>query len=669
LAAAAVAGLLAAGCTGDSAATPPATSAGPGSLLGSDQLTFVAALRTIGDCDAVLDHLKTEAAARVGPYGLGGAYGFAVDSGRLTSRSAAAAGAAGTVTTPAEAPAAAPTPGGAADYSTTNVQEAGVDEPDIVKSDGDHIITLTDGVLSVVDARAATPTVVGRVQLATDRAQPQELLVAGTKALVIGNAWDAGRGGPVPAAGPAGAKLAPPIGRPRATLTEVDLADPTAPAVGATLQVDGGYLSGRLVGATARIVVRSEPSDLAFVFPQSAAGEERAKRANQQVVAESTLADWLPSYTLVGVDGAIRADGILTDCDRVDAPTEFAGFGSLSVLTFDLTAPLGDGDAMTVLASGETVYASASTLYVATTSYVDPTAQQDGSRLPRLERDFSTSIHAFDIGGTAPPTYAASGTVRGHRLDQFALREHDGLLRAATTKGTPWGGGDATSESVITVLEPQGRTLATIGSVGDMGKGERIYSVRYAADVAYVVTFRQTDPFYTVDLTDPRAPKVVGELKIPGYSGYLHPIGDDLVIGVGQDASDQGRVRGTKVSLFDVRDLAAPRELDTWVVPNSQSGAEWDHRAFLWWPASRSVVLPLNDPGHGFYGAVVLTVDRASGIEEAGRVEHAGPAGPKAPGVIQRSLVVGPNLWTLAPATLQANALAGLAPHATLSLR
>src|SRR5690606_12863950 len=107
--------------------------------------------------------------------------------------------------------------------------------------------------------------------------------------------------------------------------------------------------------------------------------------------------------------------------------------------------------------------------------------------------------------------------------------EQDGRLRAATTKGVPWSG-DEQSESMITVLEQQGDALAAVGQVGDMGKGERIYSVRYAGDVAYVVTFRQVDPFYTVDLSDPAAPKVVGELKIPGYSSYLHPIGDGLVI-------------------------------------------------------------------------------------------------------------------------------------------
>ena len=203
------------------------------------------------------------------------------------------------------------------------------------------------------------------------------------------------------------------------------------------------------------------------------------------------------------------------------------------------------------------------------------------------------------------------------------MSEYKGVLRLASTKGAPWNT-PTKSETVITTLKRAGDKLEQLGQVGDMGRGERIYSLRFAEDTAYVVTFRQTDPFYTIDLSSPAKPKVVGELKVTGYSGYLHPIGDNLVIGVGQEATTQGRVQGTKVSLFDVSDLANPKELAKWSVPSSQSGAEWDHHAFLWWPATKTLVLPLAEynRGNGFYGAVVLSVDRATGITEKGRVSH-----------------------------------------------
>jgi len=152
-----------------------------------------------------------------------------------------------------------------------------------------------------------------------------------------------------------------------------------------------------------------------------------------------------------------------------------------------------------------------------------------------------------------------------------------------------------------------------------MGRGERIFAVRYVGDVAYVVTFRQTDPFYTVDLSDPTDPRVRGELKITGYSGYLHPVGPDRILGIGQEATDEGRTTGTKVTLFDVSDLDAPVDLATWSPGGGHSGAEWDHHAFLWWDGR--AVLPFEDWRNDEHGAVVLRVSD-SDITEEGRIDH-----------------------------------------------
>ena len=148
----------------------------------------------------------------------------------------------------------------------------------------------------------------------------------------------------------------------------------------------------------------------------------------------------------------------------------------------------------------------------------------------------------------------------GVLLSQWSLSEWEGALRVASTEQPVWWGGPRTeSETTVTTLGQRGDALVRLGRVGGLGKGERVYAVRFIGDVGYVVTFRQVDPLYTLDLSAPSQPVVRGELKIRGYSAYLHPVGDDLLLGIGQDADDDGRVVGAQASLFDVSDLRTRR--------------------------------------------------------------------------------------------------------------
>jgi uncharacterized secreted protein with C-terminal beta-propeller domain len=176
-----------------------------------------------------------------------------------------------------------------------------------------------------------------------------------------------------------------------------------------------------------------------------------------------------------------------------------------------------------------------------------------------------------------------------------------------------------------------------------------------------VVTFRQTDPLYVVDLSDPTKPVVAGELKIPGYSAYLHPIGDHRLIGIGQDATEQGRVQGTQVSLFDVSDPAAPKQVAKATLPASQSEAEFDHHAFLWWAKTGLTMVPVQSYQDGTSGAVGFTVDGDS-VTELGRVQHR----DRVP--IRRSIVVGERVLTLSETGLQGSDLATLAERSWMSL-
>ena len=275
----------------------------------------------------------------------------------------------------------------------------------------------------------------------------------------------------------------------------------------------------------------------------------------------------------------------------------------------------------------------------------------------------TTTIHKFDISSPLRSRYRASGSVAGYVENQFSMSEWRGVLRVATTEMPAWlGDGRSESESFVTTLEQRGATLARLGRVGGLGRGERTYGVRFFGDVGYVVTFRQVDPLYTIDLSRPSSPTVRGELKIRGYSAYLHPLGGDLLLGVGQDATEEGRVLGTQVSVFDVSDLRHPKLLTRQRLDKSWSEVEWDHHAFLYWAKASLAVLPVQAsveaPGgdRPFSGAVVAHISR-SAIDVVGTVSHGGDQ------AVRRSIVVGPTLYTLSESGLKGSNLTTLAPR------
>jgi hypothetical protein len=332
----------------------------------------------------------------------------------------------------------------------------------------------------------------------------------------------------------------------------------------------------------------------------------------------------------------------------------------LSILTVDLDKGLWAVDSDGVMTDAQTVYGSPSHLYVATQRWIDPDTTAGG--LPQA----STLIHRFDVTDPDRTTYEASGVVDGYLLNQYSLSEYKGDLRVASTSLPTWWQGAQTvpSQSFVTVLRRAGATLAPIGRVAGLGQGQSIYSVRFIGDVGYVVTFRQVDPLYTIGLADPIKPKVLGELELLGYSAYLHPIGDDLLLGVGQDATPQGRTKGVQLSLFGVGDPAHPKLLAQHALgASSSSQVEYDSHAFLYWAPTKLVVLPVQvfdngaSAGPGFTGALALRVDQ-SGIAEVGRVAHDPVNGYPPP--VTRSLVVGGSLWTLSDGGVMASALDGL---------
>ncbi|WFE35563.1 beta-propeller domain-containing protein [Micromonospora sp. WMMD975] len=632
-----VAALTLAGCTAHPSAPPPRDRGGPAGGL---------RLVAFDSCDEALKQLRSAAKAAVGPWG------FGPDGDVAPFAAAERASAAG-----AAKDAAGASTGG---FSGTTVHEAGVDEPDLVKTDGRRIVTVTRGVLSVVDPVSRKLT--GRLAIDPPSAQrfsggDAGLLLHGDRALVLLPArW---------VAKPATSKGRPAPSAPEARLVLVDLAGP--PKVVGDYRIDGSLVDARQVGATARVVVRSTPR-LAFAPPPNGT-DARRTAANRAVIARATLDDWLPRYE---VREGGRTTGGRVGCDRVSRPAGFSGASMVTVLSFDLAATvLGTGDPVTVAADGDTVYSSGPRLYLTN----DRRWWRAGTSSVRPAE--TTEIYQFDTrSGT--PRYVAAGSVPGWLINQYALSEWNGHLRVATTtddgrrRGTD-------STSGVYVLRTDGAKLKPVGQVTGLGRGERIFAVRFLGESGYVVTFRQTDPLYTVDLRDPAAPRVTGELKINGYSSYLHPAGDGRLFGVGQEATDRGRVQGTQVSLFDVADPARPTRVARHHVAQGWSDAESDPHAFLYWAPEHLLVIPVTRPGVATdragggvgagepgTGALALRVGDG-GFTVAGTVEHP-PA--LTDGVdwtrIRRSLVVGDVLWTVSDAGLKATGLAGMTTLAWL---
>jgi hypothetical protein len=518
-----------------------------------------------------------------------------------------------------------PTADGPTDYSTTNVQEAGVDELDLVKTDGLHLFIASDRGLQIVKSWPIDETEL----LATINFSGwlRGLFLVDDQLAVFEDYWDE---------------------LDYRTLTRVHLVDvsnPDDPAITRTVSYEGWLTDARLVDGDVYAVLNQWielPEDLwtavwdedldlpeiAWDAPEEerTAAEAEARAILAPIVAEHIgdmpVSDLLPLWD----DGLGAGDKVLLGCDQIYAPDNVSHLAMMSVIRLDPVD--GSTGATGLLGDGWTIYASLANLYVAQTSWWWWGWQEEGV----------SHIHQFELHGDGAPSYEGSGEVKGWLYDQFAMSEHQGFLRVVSTDFR-WFGLEteaAAPANHITVLHNEDGALAEVGHVGGIAPGEQIQAARLLGDKGYIVTFEQTDPLFTVDLSDPTSPEIVGELQMPGFSAYLHPIDGDHLLAVGMSGLQDGTLTGLAINLFDVSDFANPMLADqlslsppagdgwSW----SWSEAMWDHHAFTYHRETLTIPAYFEqwdaETGTygGFSGAVSLHATAADGITELGRIDH-----------------------------------------------
>ena len=471
----------------------------------------------------------------------------------------------------------------------TNVQETGVDEPDAVKTVGSLLIRMLDDSLVVYDIAGDEPTVLG--SLALPELRGGELLVSGERVWVVDGSDDTGLSG--------------------SRIAEVDISDPGAPQLARTLEYSSTIAAARLHDDVVRVVLETDLPVLDFESPDEfsprGVDEKTALEHNRELVRATTLADWLPS-----TDGEQAVA-----CEDVAMTSTDTDLGTTTVVTLTEGEPTTTAGAT----AASTFYFSAERFYLATpaaTSAWWRDVTGDCFELCRQTSDGETYLFAFALDGDQT-TYVASGSVEGAIRDRWSMDYADDSLRVALGATAQTGN----FNSVVTLRE-EGSSLVESGRVDRLGVNEQIKSVRWFDDLAIVVTFRQTDPLYAIDLTDPAAPRLLGELKIPGFSEYLHPLGEDRLLGLGQDADANGMSRGAQASIFDVTDLTAPQRLDVVRYPRfSQALAGLDPRQFTWLPEQRTALTVVSQGWEGRTGWVsVLTLDGGAMENRMVEVEH-----------------------------------------------
>jgi uncharacterized secreted protein with C-terminal beta-propeller domain len=523
----------------------------------------------------------------------------------------------------------------ASDYSTTNIQVAGVDEADIVKTDGEYIYLVSGNRTIIVKAYPPEQAqVLSKIEVA---GTVIGIFINGDRLVVFEEEtpyypyydvrWEGAE------------RIYLPYRAPKTHIKVYDVSDRENPRLQRELSADGQYVSSRMIGDYAYVVINEpvyEQDDTPNLPKVYSGGNETEIPATD--IYYSDVADYYYMYTTI--------IAINTQNDDQEPTHETILLGASSNL-----------------------YVSQNNIYL--------TFPVWGRGIGDFDK---TSIHRIHIEGAEIEPVAA-GEVPGMVLNQFSMDEYDGYFRVATTTY-----GQTTANNVYIL----NMSLNTTGSLTDLARGETIYSARFMGKRGYLVTFKQVDPLFVIDLEDPYDPQVLGYLKVTGYSDYLHPYDETHIIGIGKETTDAGTFawyQGVKISLFDVTDVSNPREISKLEIGDrgTDSPVLWDHKAFLFDKSRNLLVMPILEAkvdetkyseaelawayGEPVYqGAYVFDISIDNGLQLRGRITHIDDPSDLEEGYyyfyspfsVERSLYIDDVLYTISEAKIKMNNLENL---------
>jgi inhibitor of cysteine peptidase len=532
-------------------------------------------------------------------------------------------------------------------HSETNNQVQGVDEGDIVKTDGTYIYQVMNQKLVISKAVPADDMkVVSSIPFDHD-IQPRHLFMGKDKIVVIGESWSH-------EGMEAKEKIMPRPMNGSSTVMIYDISNKDKPALLRTVEVEGHYITSRKINDTLYFVSNLYP--------------------------DYWLADKNPKMDLrPRVKDSLEGEGakpIPVDSINYFPQAIQPNFTMISALAIE--DPKADLNVKSYLGSGNSIYMSQENLYIAVEKFGDSEGL-DAS---------STEVYKFAVDDSKI-TYKASGKVPGRVLNQFSMDEHEGYFRIATTDGEVWNDKKPSSNALY-ILDGN---MEKSGEVSNLARGERIYSVRFMGDKAYIVTFKQVDPLFVIDTADPENPEVLGELKIPGFSTYLHPIDENHLIGFGFDTKimDDGKSfnkepriirNGMKISLFDITDFNQPKESDTEIIGGSGTHSYLldDHKALFHEPSRHLYGFPISvyhdkkgseyEQVFDYQGALLYEITPEKGIELKAKLAE-DDAGQKEiyetwENNIQRLLYIDDYVYTLSNRKIDAYSLADFKKESSL---